>query len=279
MAIVKLVENIYVIKQTRIDGLSNIFHNMDFVIHNMGEILAYTCNLFPKYGLYLFTFLAFCSSAIYVGKNEIRRLVILKMILITMVTIASSFVIFLITTSSFYTGRLHFSIGALVGILFIYLYCDTKIFKKKQMANYFATTVLGIYLVLNMYNYIFLTDQHKQVNKLEKEQVEQANREIVEYEEKNNILVKKIAIIIIPGYTNRTCFDEVKNKSVLTYNGFRSDWSTDGVINFYTGRNLEKVHLTQEMENEYLKKQDPDDEKAKGYMCMGDTFVVSAYMY
>ena len=278
LVIVRLVEIMYHVRQTRIDGFSDIISNMDFVIHNMGDILTYTCNLFPKYGLYLFIFLVFCAGAMYVGKNEIRRLVILKMILITVVTIASSFLIFLMTTSSWGSGRLHFAIGSLIGILFIYLYCNTKIFKKRQASNYFATTVLGIYLVINLYNYVFLIDQHKQVNALERKLMQQIDNEITAYEEKNNISVKKIAIILIPGYTNRTYFDEVNTRAVLTCNAFRSDWAAVGIVNFYTGRNLEKVYLTQETKDYYLERQNSEDETTKGYMCIGDTFVVSIYM-
>ena len=93
-----------------------------------------------------------------------------------------------------------------------------------------------------------------------------------EYEKKNDIEIKKICIITFQGKNDKVYDKEIENKSVLTYNAIRSNWSSDGVINFYTGRKLEKTCITEKTLEIYL-------EDKKEYECIGDTLIVSAYMY
>ncbi|MCI9365232.1 MAG: hypothetical protein HFJ54_00980 [Clostridia bacterium] len=51
-----------------------------------------------------------------------------------------------------------------------------------------------------------------------------------------------------------------------------------GIINFYTGRKLEKVKASDEMYNEYIDLL-LNGIISNGYICMNDTLYISEYVY
>ncbi len=311
--LVSYIGKIIGIEQTRISSISSIWNNIEYIFSHISIILTETCGLFPKYFLLGFVFLVFLITIFYyVGnfvrnfwsnkvklhqsvrlrsnlhmwrshfsyewKNSNKNLNIPKMIFITIFTIATSFVIFLMTLSSYYTGRLRFCIGALIGILMIYLYTQTEIFERKGIAQICIQGTLFLYLVCNIYECVDLTYQHKMVNQLEKQEVYKINEDMIQYEMKNDIKIEYICIVTITGQNQKAYYKEIENQSVLTYNAIRSDWSTDGVINFYTGRNLKKTKITQEELIAYMEKI-KSGENQKEYECIGNTLVINAYMY
>ena len=64
-----------------------------------------------------------------------------------------------------------------------------------------------------------------------------------------------------------------KNKTSFTHNAIRTSWAADGVINFYTKRNLQTVDKI--TKQKYLKVKDTE----LGYLCIDDTLYIMAYMY
>lgn len=276
--LVSYIGKIIGIEQTRISSISSIWNNIEYIFSHISIILTETCGLFPKYLLLGFVFLVFLITIFYEWKNSNKNLNIPKMIFITIFTIATSFVIFLMTLSSYYTGRLRFCIGALIGILMIYLYTQTEIFERKGITQICIQGTLFLYLACNIYECVNLTYQHKMVNQLEKQEVYKINEDMIQYEMKNDIKIEYICIVTITGQNQKAYYKEIENQSVLTYNAIRSDWSTDGVINFYTGRNLKKTKITQEELNTYMEKI-KSGENQKEYECIGNTLVINAYMY
>mgnify|MGYP002551201237 CR=1 FL=1 len=89
-----------------------------------------------------------------------------------------------------------------------------------------------------------------------------------------NEQVKNIAIYTIKGQADKTYFENISRKSVVTYNAVRCDWAAAGVINFYTKRNLETVNLTKDLLTEYL-----EQENENGYGIVDNTLVIECYMY
>ena len=55
----------------------------------------------------------------------------------------------------------------------------------------------------------------------------------------------------------------------------RTQWASQGIINYYTNRNLKEKNVTKEEKNKYLYSVD----KIKDYLCMGNTLYISVYMY
>ena len=119
-----------------------------------------------------------------------------------------------------------------------------------------------------------IRDRHKLVNKYEQEEVQTIENYMKNYESTTNEQVKNIAIYTIKGQANKTYFENISRKSVVTYNAVRCDWAAAGVLNFYTRRNLETVNLTKDLLTEYLKQ-----ENENGYGIVDNTLVIECYMY
>lgn len=269
---VKIMGTILGTNQTRLGGISQIWTNILYILEKTYIVLMNTCGLYPLNLFLLGVAILITISMLYeIGKEKVEPIAF-KMLFLILITIASSSVTFLITLSSFYAGRLRFCIGALIGILFAFLYVETNWMEKKKIMRKVITICLFFYFFSNINTYHISMRQHKQVNQLEKQQVAQIEEKIEKYEKETNIPIKKIAIVGVRGQTKKTYFQEIPNYSVLTYNAVRCDWSVDGVIHFYTGRNLEKIEPTQEGLKIYQEKQQEE-------LCIGDTLYIATYMY
>lgn len=262
MLLVKVIGNITGQVQNRVGSVSQIFSNIIYIIHNYLTILKDSCGLFPKYLFLIFIAIIFMISIIYDIKNKTNNTI--KIFFITVVTIASGFLVSVGTLSSFYTGRLRFCIGAVIGFLLIYMFVKMK---NKNM-KIILTTMIIIYGIANIWDCLYITNEHKQVNKYEKQEVE----EIQEYIE--NKEVNKIAILVIKGKSNKTYFEEINSQSVITYNALRCDWAAEGLVNFYIENNLQRINLTKEQLEKYSKIKDD-----KGYEIVDDILVLETYMY
>lgn len=270
MLIVNIIGNITGQVQTRVGSISAIFTNLQYIISNFTKILKENIGLFPTNLLYIFLCLILISTLAYDIKTKSTKFLTIKSICIIMLSIICGFVVSLGTLTSFYTGRLHYTIGSMLGFVLICLIIENEdeIFRK------IFALILIIYSIVSIYNCIIVTYQHKLVNEYEKQEVGKIENYINEYEEKNNIEVKNIAIYTIKGQDNKTYFENISRKSVVTYNAIRCNWATDGVINFYTKRNLEKISLTKELLIEYLAQ-----ENTNGYGIVNNTLIVECYMY
>lgn len=255
--------------QTRIGG--NIFFNIRFIFTHIIPIIVETCSLFPRLLFLIFIILTTCI-AIYIFFTNTKKLALrnsIEFILLIIVSIMSSFVTFLLGLTSFYTGRLRFSIGATMGLLFIYLYCKTNIFEKKKLITYITIFVFVFYSFINTFNYIYLMQQHKKVNELEKKEAGEIVSYVEQYEAKNNIEVTQITDVSVSNYPYRFFYPEINNKSILVISGIKSI-ENYGVIHFYTGRIFEKVELTPDMNTEFMKLYD-SGKLENNYICIGNT--------
>ncbi|MDD3303354.1 MAG: glucosyltransferase domain-containing protein [Clostridia bacterium] len=278
---IKMIEIIFGTNQTRIGSLSKIWYNYIYILTNMNHILIYTCGLFPRWIFLLILNILILLGIIEFSKNkESCTKNMLFIILLASTTIASSFITYLLSLTSFYAGRLKFSIGATIGILFIYLYCTSNIFHKKGFIKVITTLLLVVYLVLNLFFYIFIMKEHKKVNYFEKQEVIQINEYIKQYEKENNTEVKYIVDYISNENFIKLYYNGIKTHNILTYSAVRSNWSNDGVINYYTGRKLEKVDKkhNEKAYNEYENLVN-EDKLENGYKCIEDTLYITQYMH
>lgn len=270
MLIVKIIGILTNQEQTRVGSITSIFSNINYVLNNFSSILKDCIGLFPEYMLYVFLGILLTYSIIYDIKTKSKNLFTVKTILIILISLISAFIVSVGTLSSFFTGRLRFCIGSIVGFVLICLIKENK----STICNYFLYIILILYSVINIYNCIIVTYEHKLVNIYEKEEVQNISNYIKEYENKTNITVNKIAIYTVKGESNKAYFTNISRKSVVTYNSLRCDWAADGLINFYSNEKLEKISLTKEILIEYLQNR-PED----GYKIIDDTLVLECYMY
>ena len=273
---VKIIGNIFQMHQTRLGKVSNILKNIVIIILSLPEILQETCNLFPKNALLIFLSVLTVIVIIYKLRNiKEKNNIIYKYIIIIIVTISASCVTYLLTLTSFYTGRLRNALGALIGIIFIFLYTETNLFERIEKLNILTYITLISFLIINTINYESIILQHKQVNKLEKEEIEKLEQYIEQYEKENEIKVTKIVKVPIYKNKNKAYFNNTKNKTSFTHNALKTNWAADGVINFYTKRNLKTIKGTSEIKEKYNKNQLKELE----YQCIEDILYVKIYCF
>lgn len=278
---VKIVGNLMGMKQTRLGDLSNIFRNIRTIFLTLPNILQETCNLFPRNALLLFLGLLTMSVILYVMINKkYKEHIVIKYFSIALITILGSCVTYILTLTSFYTGRLRNALGAVVGILFLFIFSETDVFEKIQKNNkkfilgMLTITTLILYIIIIVINSESIMLQHKRVNELEKIEVNKIEQYIEEYENNTGIKVTKIAKIVDTGNLDKSYFEGTKNKTSFTHNAIRTSWAADGVINFYTNRDLETVRIDAKSKENYLRNKDNND-----YMCIDDILYITVYMY
>ena len=270
MMLVNIIGNITGQVQARVGSITNIFSNMKYIFNNFTTILKENIGLFPTNLLYIFLSVILICTLFYDIKTKSKEFLTIKSICIIVLSVICGFLVSLGTLSSFYTGRLHYSIGSMLGFVLLCLIMENEdeIFRK------IFELILIIYGIVNIYNCIIVTYQHKLVNKYEEQEIQNLNQYIEKYETTNGIEVKNIAIYTVKGQDSKTYFENIPRKSVVTYNALRCDWAADGLINFYTNRDLKTISLTKELLIEYLVQ-----ENENGYGIVNNTLVIECYMY
>ena len=272
---IKICGKIYGLEQTRTGSISEIFANIIYIIANIYKILIYSSELFPKYLFLIFLISILIITAIWDKKENNKFSNTINILLITVVAIISSVIINIVSLSSFGLGRMVFSIGALIGLIFIYLYCTTTIFEKQTNYKYVMITILIIYVIMNILNTLNILISHKQANKLDKEETLKVNEYMLEYEQNNNIEIKNIAIAYDKNVT--WCYNELKHKSLYTHRALMIWWCNVDTINYYTSRNLQKVQMKPEIYDTYFKDKDWDKLEKEQFIFEGDTMYYCVY--
>lgn len=268
---VKIVGYVFSVEQTRLGNISKIFTNIQKIILKMPQILQETCNLFPKNALIIFLniltlIVVIHQIKLFIEKNENN--ILYKYIAIVVITVAASCVTYILTLTSFYTGRLRNALGALIGIIFIFLYVETELFEKKRILSILVYFTLIFYIIINIFNYENIMLQHKEVNKLEKQEIEQIGNYIENYEKDTGIEITKV--VKIPKKNSNK-----KDENDIIRNALKTNWAADGVLNFYLEKNLTTVKLTKEQVICYSENCD----KEKEYQCIDDTLYICVYVY
>lgn len=270
MILVKVIGNITGQVQTRVGSIFAIFENLKYIINNFNVILKENIGLFPTNLLYIFIGITLILALIYDLKTKSVNFLTIKLMCIIIISVVCGFLVSLGTLSSFYTGRLHYCIGTMMGFVLICLIMENE----DEIFRRIIELILIMYSIVNIYNCIIVTYEHKLVNEYEKQSAKEIEEYIEKYEKENKKQVENIAIYTITGQNYKTYFKEINRKSVVTYNALRCNWSADGVINFYTDRELNTVNLNKELLQEYLKVGKDND-----YGIINNTLIVECYMY
>ena len=114
-------------------------------------------------------------------------------------------------------------------------------FMEKEYDNIFVILIsLSIVFVLiNMYNYNNLAIQNQITQKKDEIYLSKINECIVKYEKENNIKITKVVFKKeIPYYDTYNGYDS----NIFTCKGIVANYSNIWCLNYYTGRNLEKIN-------------------------------------
>lgn len=233
--------------QKRLNGIQNLLENFMYVLKNFVAMVLNTmfisnCGLFPNYLMMIFILIITVMAGIYEIQTKQNGLVF-NILFLFIVTILITVAMCVVSIASYDTGRIHVPVGALIGVILIYLFCKTSIFEDETIIKYLIITTLIAYNLITIVNTISILYQHKQVNKLEQEQCEGLEEYIATYEKENNVQITEARYFKLSNMKQYGYFDEIKNESVLTYDGVACTWSAIGTINFYTERNFEDNYL------------------------------------
>lgn len=222
----------------RIQG--TIFTNLLVVFYGIPLILKNTCYLLPPYVFLTSLIFLFIISLFYQKKD----LLFVENVFLSCVCILSCFVIPIFTTSSFGTGRIMFGIGMTIGVVLLNMF-----FHVNDKKWFYQVTVACsvLWTLLNISNYVYQSYLSHQNNQLEKKEVLQLEEKIKNYEEENGVVVDTISCVLESGHIH---------SSSIVRNALEAEWSVLGVIEFYTGRDLKQVSLSEKEGKFYLEKMD-----------------------
>ena len=194
MILVKVVGNITGQVQTRVGSIFAIFENLKYIINNFNVILKENIGLFPTNLLYIFIGITLILALIYDLKTKSVNFLTIKLMCIIIISVVCGFLVSLGTLSSFYTGRLHYCIGTMMGFVLICLIMENE----DEIFRRIIELILIMYSIVNIYNCIIVTYEHKLVNEYEKQSAKEIEEYIEKYEKENKKQVENIAI-----YTDR----------------------------------------------------------------------------
>lgn len=251
---------------------TNIFENILTILTNISKTLTNTCGMLPKNWLLIFLSITVIIAVITIVekyKKKSGKQTVLWFILIAFV-IASSFASSVLSKSSFWAPRMRFSLGALIGILYLYLYVTTDLFQKKNILKIMAIAVIILYGSCNLYQYITIIHQGKMMNQVEKEECQRIKAHMQEYEEETGIKVTKIGRVFTTSHNRNLYLPNYLNPNTTVFNSTKCWWSAKGVIYFYTGRRLEHVDVGVE-EKKIL------EDSGQEWLCIGDVLYIFIY--
>lgn len=165
---------------------------------------------------------------------------------------------------------MRFSLGALIGILFLYLYVTTDIFHKKNILCLLAVGVVTVYTGCNLYQYITIIHQGKMMNQVEAQECQRIEEHIQDYEQQTGIAVTKIARVFTSKHNQNLYLPNHPNPNSTVFNSTKCWWSAKGVIYFYTDRRLEYTNATKQG-IQIL------EESGEEWQCIDDTLYIFIY--
>lgn len=276
-----LVEKIYDINQSR--GLKSwtvILFNIKVILYNIFEIIKYTGGYLPR-GMYIImalilAFFIFIKLFIQNKKNYNKRnsKIVLEQISIIIFGILFSLIVSIINTSALLSGRIRFSLGAIIGFMFLHLWVKTDFAENKEnIFNKILICMLILYGIINSVNYTWIMLESKQTQENDKEEVLKIQEYVENYEDNNDIEIEKIAVIVKKYQTNKVFYPKIYHKTFVTHSAMKTQWAIIGCYNYYTGEKLEEYNPTEEEINRYF------NEEKNGYLCIDNVLYVTAYMY
>ena len=272
---IKICGKIFNLEQDRLGSLASIPQNIIYILLNIGTIIIKSSDVFPQYLFIAFLLCTYVIVFVYDLVKIKENSDIFNVLMLIIVAVISSVAINIISLSSFGLGRMVFSVGALIGVIFMYLYCSTEIFKNTKIVKYILICDIILYIMINMINYTYLMFSNKKANELDKKEALKVNEYMLEYEQNNNIEIKNIAITYDKNVT--WCYNELKHKSLYTHRALMIWWCNVDTINYYTNRNLQKVQMKAEIYDTYFKDKDWDKLEKEQFVFEGDTMYYCVY--
>lgn len=169
-----------------------------------------------------------------------------------------------------------FCLGSLIGLIFLYLFCGTKIFEEKDFFKIIYSFILVSYFLFIVYNYTNLMHLHEKVEENTKIECNEIKKHLQEYEKNNNITLTNIAICSDSEVTYM--YNSSNNMSALCIRPLAVEWGDDGAINYYTNMNLKEIEMPKEIYDKYFLNKNWDELNVEEqFICIGETVYYCIY--
>lgn len=270
---IRITGKIFDMTQTRMGSLKNIHYNIHIIWNYINYNITNTFYLFPKYLFLIFVCIIVLINSIL--KSNTKNTIINLGVLI-IISIIINYAQNLFTLSAIGTARMCFSLGATIGIMLIYLYCNTEIFQSQTIMKKILIGIMILYFCITDVNYVKIMMQHKKVNEISKEESLQIGEYLNEYEKQSNIKLKNIIVVYD---SNPTVFYEPKivNNSSLCYRPLYTEWSHVGTINYYNKRNLKNIQGINDENTQYLHNRNWNELSKEQFIFVDDTVYYCVY--
>lgn len=244
-----------------------------FELFFIKPLTAITFGYYPKY-LIIISIIITALYIIGAGKKDLFK-TLAKYILIICIILLACIIPAFFQKEVTISARTINGIGAIIGISIVYMY---YVILKKENENKIRVGILLIISIimigLNLYDY-YNTAYMNHVTTIEEEKyVNQINDVMLEYEQKNDIILKKVMFFKDEHYP-RTYNNLIYN----TFNtrGIIANYARLYCLNYYTGRNLEEIPQEEEVYNKYFKGKDWNSFDKEQVQFDGDTVYICAY--
>lgn len=276
---IKVVEQSYHLKQGRDINLSAMGNNIIYILSKIFLALKYTGHLIPQFSFLiilsitevLIMFKIVRQNRKKADKQNVR--IFLEQFAIIGVGVIAGFLVSVINIAAFWSGRIRFSIGAVIGFLWIHLWVKTDFSDKKEWINTLLTICLITYGFMNSLHYVSAIIDHNKLNELDKEKVLTMQADVIQYEEDTKLKVTKIAIIVKKNETTKSFYSHLRPYgNIMMASGIKTQWAAAGCYNYYTNSKLDIYEPAETEIQEFL-------EQKEEYLCIDDILYITTYMH
>lgn len=249
-AIINFIMVRFIFTNSRVSGEIILSESIQKIYQGTKNMLLTTYGLLPKY-LFVISIIIVSLWIIYkiVKKQEKAKILgILGIGYIILGTVFSTVLpqIMQDTNSIWFVARSSYSAGALIGILLIY--ANTK-FEIEEKSKNIILILSCIFLAIQfVYFTNYAIDNHK-VNYEDRQIAEQIVKKISQYENETGKTITKIAI-----YEDKSLnytYQNIKTTGDMNLKALYPEWSTLGIIRYYTGKKLEQIEKNESIEQNF----------------------------
>lgn len=279
---VPAITNFLIVKflgsNSRVEGQIIFSKSIEKIMQGLKSLLINTYNILPKYVflIAIVGIIAFITYKIIVSKEEKKRNKILKFLAVIYIlagtlvaTIAPQ--ILQNTESIWFVARSSYPMASIIGILLMYTFYQFDIKKSEKNA---ITVICILFLIIQLSCFTKLAIDGYIVNYKDKQEATEIIKQIETYEKETGNKITKIAIY----HDKNTTYvhSGIKASGDINVRALCTDWASQFIINYYSGRRLETLKSNEEMQQKFIQ-QDWNQYDEKQIILENDTIHLCLY--
>lgn len=243
-------------------------------ILGLKQVINIFMNTFYK-GFYIqIIAITFILTMIYVFRRSKNDMQFWSIILIVIICLGAAIIPTISGTSAIGAARIRFSVGACVGLIYLFLITKTDIFINNKIISVLLISILIIYGVFNTHSYILNINISKKIDIKDIQEAKKVIEYVEHYEKENNIKVENISIYVDYNKSYKGVYKNlITDYSAMNWSALRTRWSSKEIIEYCGNRQFESKEITEEEMEKYLEQVDNRD-----YLIMDNTFYITCFI-